>query len=536
MGTGRRATTGRGGTCRVPLVALLVIAGCAGGVPPGAGPGPAEPAALSPSESRPASGHAADGDAAFLLRWVRGERESLLFARYARDYPNSPHAAESLRFEAALRALAARELAGKSRSALLGALRDFVGGGDADPEAAARALEVLGRLGAAEEMDTLLGALAAEDERVRAAAAVALSFFGEAPVEETFFVYGGRVRRILTPPRPDPRAREALFLLRWEEEGRPLLFPEGGDLDARLCHVLRVLEELPRCGPDRPFVLLGREIGPYGRAAASAWLSQWFLLPGIPGAEEALRAVVDAGVPGAATPTLELAMATAALAAAVRNKEMRARRVDAPPLAGRTRGDLLRFLAGLAGALAARQAEDGTWGGPVETAWAMAALLDASETSPMVRGPLGEEWRRAGAAVLARWKEAREPADASAVDRLHGAAAVALADRIAPAGTERPGAAWYQRRFRDLDPGQDADTWFAAAFLWRVWTPSKDPDHPLQGCKARLREDYLGGRLRPETPGETFALTAAIESFGWDDFGWVLGYLFTDDWPPLEED
>ncbi|NUN51658.1 MAG: hypothetical protein HUU06_02570, partial [Planctomycetaceae bacterium] len=129
-----------------------------------------------------------------------------------------------------------------------------------------------------------------------------------------------------------------------------------------------------------------------------------------------------------------------------------------------------------------------------------------------------------------------EPADASAVDRLHGAAAVALADRIAPAGTERPGAAWYQRRFRDLDPGQDADTWFAAAFLWRVWTPSKDPDHPLQGCKARLREDYLGGRLRPETPGETFALTAAIESFGWDDFGWVLGYLFTDDWPPLEED
>jgi hypothetical protein len=147
---------------------------------------------------------------------------------------------------------------------------------------------------------------------------------------------------------------------------------------------------------------------------------------------------------------------------------------------------------------------------------------------------MGERWRSAGEAILGRWTGSRE--DLSTVDRLHRAAAVRLAERIAPAETPGPGAAWYQRQFRGIDPGREPDAWFAAGLLWMVLGPSADPDHPLQGCKGLLREMYAAGEVRTAGAGGTLAMAFAIESFGWDAFGSGMGYLRVEDWPPFDED
>jgi hypothetical protein len=109
-----------------------------------------------------------------------------------------------------------------------------------------------------------------------------------------------------------------------------------------------------------------------------------------------------------------------------------------------------------------------------------------------------------------------------------------MAERISSADAPGPGAAWYQRQFRGLDPGRDPDAWFAAGFLWMVLGTSADPDHPLQGCKGLLRESYAAGDVRTDRAGGTFAMALAIESFGWDAFGSVIGYLRVEDWPALE--
>ncbi len=313
----------------------------------------------------------------------------------------------------------------------------------------------------------------------------------------------------------------------------PFIYPKGGEPWARALHMRRVLEDHAARSPE-PFRLLGRECGGFGRAAAAAWTPQEFHASDLPGSDVPLRAMFDAGAPGPETSTFELALAVQTMAAAVLNKEMIGKKQEAPPLAGRTRGDLVLFLRDLAVSLARRQEADGTWGGAVDTAWSMAALHDATMTSPLVKDEVGEGWRRAGPAVLERWWMGPEPEGLGTVERLHRTTAVWIAGKYLSTEGEIPPASWYQARSHDLDPGEDADTWFAAAILWMRFGPSKDPDHPLQGCKTRIRDAYLGGRLVGRSPAETFALTAAIECFGYDAFGSAMGYLPDDNWPPRE--
>ena len=315
----------------------------------------------------------------------------------------------------------------------------------------------------------------------------------------------------------------------YEYEFRYLGASPVGD---RTVHVKRVLED--RHG-GASITLLKRDLGRFGSDAAVAWLTQAFHMNDLPGADELLRRVYEAGSPEPGTPILDLSLATFAVSAAVLNREIWHRKAEGPPLAGRSRGDFIRRLADLSASLADRQLEDGTWGGPVETAWALSALIDATEQSDMVKARAGERWRLAGPAILAHWTGTEDASSRSVVDRLHQAAAVRLALRISPKGSTGVPAAWFQRQFRDFDPGDDADAWFAAGLLWMVLGPSRDPDHPLQGCKSVLKDAYLDGRLRSRSPGETFALSTAIEWFGWDAFGSVMGYLRVEDWPTFEE-
>ncbi len=186
---------------RIAVIAALALlvpftGGCTAGREPAARVGAEAPAAAS-----------LDEDSLFLVRWVGGERRSEMFEEFLRKYPDSPHAAESLRFEAAVHAFQARALEGERREALVGELHRLFEGGAGVPE---RALEILGRIGAVEEMETILTALADGPDPVRCAAADALGWFGGIPREETFLVFGGAIRLVVSPPVPDPRATAAL--------------------------------------------------------------------------------------------------------------------------------------------------------------------------------------------------------------------------------------------------------------------------------------------------------------------------------------
>jgi hypothetical protein len=180
----------------------------------------------------------------------------------------------------------------------------------------------------------------------------------------------------------------------------------------------------------------------------------------------------------------------------------------------------------------AKQADDGTWGSPIDTAHAVRALYQAN------RGA-ARDWRercRAFRDGLGHDLAAVERIAPAPLDRIHLAAVVAML-------TERPGpmnegfALDDQRflrsivstAFTELSP----DVFSAAGDLFLVLCPDSDPDNPVAPVVGEFRRRFQGEGLPAHDFGEEVALVYALHALGYDSFGPVWGYLMGDTmWEP----
>ncbi len=348
----------------------------------------------------------------------------------------------------------------------------------------------------------------------------------------------------LAPPRT---ADTAPYLYEFE------FLPRNARSD-RTDHVRRVLDDF---AAGAPVSFLGREMSPYGTTAVRAWFAVTFFGVERTPTWTCVDALLDAGEPPRAASALDLALATEALQVAHRDAAVAIasiRRTNAPQRRSQPTSvarlharhveaqlpAVSRALTATAVRLAALQHADGSWGGPVETTWALLALRDTALDGPEpLRERLGDAWRDRATALAALWDDDTDAARVASVVGLHRIAAVAIADRLAwPDSYPRRGemSARLQRRLRGFVPDESPEAWLAAAGLWAALIPDRDPDNPLAPTKARFRELYESGALRSTSPDTTLALAAALEWFGYDDFGSISGYLRSDDWPtPRDE-
>lgn len=180
----------------------------------------------------------------------------------------------------------------------------------------------------------------------------------------------------------------------------------------------------------------------------------------------------------------------------------------------------------------AKQADEGTWGGPIDTAHVIWALYQVD------RGA-APEWRercRAFRDGLGYDLAAVERIAPAPLDRIHLAAVVAML-------TERPGpmsegfALDDQRflrsivssAFTELSPG----VFSAAGELFLVFCPDSDPDNPVAPVVREFRRRFEGEGLHARDFGEEVALVYALHALGYDSFGPIMGYLMGDTmWAP----
>jgi hypothetical protein len=149
---------------------------------------------------------------AFLRAWVRGHAEYRIGSAFHEAFPRSPHKRDSERFEAAWRCFQTRELLDATRrSALARDLRKRLADETTPLEERARLVFVLARLQDREAVPAI-GRLALEGRlEEREEAVEGLAFFGNRPAWDSFLVFGGRIRWILFPARPQPAASTALI-------------------------------------------------------------------------------------------------------------------------------------------------------------------------------------------------------------------------------------------------------------------------------------------------------------------------------------
>ncbi len=158
----------------------------------------------------PAPEEAPQAPERFLRDWVRGEARYDYFA-FFHEHASDVHRADSEHFEVAVKALALRTAGSPAVRAALA--KDLLRSYEADetPEAVRiRALHVLGRLAAPAALPLLVAASRALAPEIKATAIRGLGFFGDVPAEESFSVYGGRIRYVVLPAAPAARATEAL--------------------------------------------------------------------------------------------------------------------------------------------------------------------------------------------------------------------------------------------------------------------------------------------------------------------------------------
>lgn len=165
------------------------------------GGGSSAPGESDPKPQRPET---------FLGDWVRGSARFELYTSI-HEWASDTHRSDTESFEVAIKALALRESdLGKTRSALARALVHTFRSPDSDSRTCVRALHVLGRLAAPEGLELLIEQSSSKQFERRVAAILALGFFGHAPAEESFIVYGGRLWFVVLPPAANAAATRAL--------------------------------------------------------------------------------------------------------------------------------------------------------------------------------------------------------------------------------------------------------------------------------------------------------------------------------------
>jgi hypothetical protein len=159
----------------------------------------------------------------FLLSWVNGAAEYDLFRELHAKFPQSPHKRASEEMEVAVKCFALRRECGEERAASLTAeLLDLHRASGGDPALRRRVLHVLGRLRSPGALPLLCESAGTSAGDLQETAIEALGFFGTAPGEDPFVVFGGRLFEVDFPPADAPEATETLLgLLEKLRDARP---------------------------------------------------------------------------------------------------------------------------------------------------------------------------------------------------------------------------------------------------------------------------------------------------------------------------
>ncbi len=205
---------------------------------------------------------AAAGDGPWVSQWVRGDAPAPgMMKGFHSQFPASPHAEDSLAYEALRRTRQVVAGQGSSPAALRADAEKVLGNPKAGPEARGRAAKVLGWLQAPETIPALERAATAGELN----AVQALGFFGDRGARDGYLVFGGTPAFEQFDPRPEPAAARALLGLVHHanpevrrEALRQLELFDGSEVDqawadaARTCSEPRALKWLETHAlPDR---------------------------------------------------------------------------------------------------------------------------------------------------------------------------------------------------------------------------------------------------------------------------------------------
>ncbi len=151
---------------------------------------------------------------AFLLAWVRSSAAPTFFPSFRKDFPCSPHAADSERYEFAARAQALEGQVGAEKThAVAQALLQELEKPKATPLVRAKALFVLPRLQDPTVVPKLIALATSGDARERHLALEGLRFFGARPASDFFLTFGGRPSRVSYAAHPVAEATSALVAI-----------------------------------------------------------------------------------------------------------------------------------------------------------------------------------------------------------------------------------------------------------------------------------------------------------------------------------
>jgi len=172
-----------------------------------------------------------------------GSAEYTLFTKYHADHPNSPHKRDTENLEVAFRCHRLRKECGAARAeSLTRELRELFRSGSASKDGRRRLVHVPGRIRSPEALPLLCRTAREGRGDLRDAAIASLGFFGAAPAEESFMIFGGRLRSVVFPP-PPPGSR------RRPSSGSSAKRAPRGPLPSRTCSTRSSAPSAPTGAP-----------------------------------------------------------------------------------------------------------------------------------------------------------------------------------------------------------------------------------------------------------------------------------------------
>lgn len=180
---------------------------------------------------------------AFLLDWVRENARFDIAAGFHEKCPGSPHKRASEEYEVAVKCFFLRQSCGEERAGTLAVELLALYRAEITPEETRRRiLHVLGRLRSPEAVPWLVEAARRGTGELRDTGIGSLAFFGSVPAEESFSIFGGRIRSVVFPAAPEKAATEVLLGLLGEMREAKVDSAPG----TRAVDQLRRCEELTR--------------------------------------------------------------------------------------------------------------------------------------------------------------------------------------------------------------------------------------------------------------------------------------------------